>query len=194
MSVETKQQAVVSLNPVLWFDGDCKKALTFYEKALPCKVSFEMACEDTIIHACIDFGDSKIYANDVHSDNPEGGPKANCSATMYVNVKNCDSAMKTAVEAGCTQLIAPNDFFWGARMGKVIDPFGHTWCFSHHFKTPTEEDLTKGRDEWWAKAKRKRKVFMTDKASKMDRSSKLPKSSKDEEEKASKIAKTDQSS
>jgi len=35
---------------------------------------------------------------------------------------------------------------------------------------------------------------MTDKASKMDRSSKLPKSSKDEEEKASKIAKTDQSS
>jgi PhnB protein len=27
--------------------------------------------------------------------------------------------------------MAPWDAFWGARYGRIIDPFGHSWSFAH---------------------------------------------------------------
>mmetsp|Transcript_4674 Transcript_4674/g.6963 ORF Transcript_4674/g.6963 Transcript_4674/m.6963 type:complete len:232 (-) Transcript_4674:202-897(-) len=159
-AMEGKKATTVSLIPNLWFDGDCKKALEFYPKAFPCKTVFEMDMEGTVIHSCVMFGESKIYANDVYGEldmNPENGAKKGCSATMNLDVANCDKVIEKAVAAGCKLLKAPEDYFWGARMGKVMDPFGHTWAISHRLKEPSEEDLTKGRDAWWSMVKKGRK-------------------------------------
>ena len=40
-----------------------------------------------------------------------------------------DGSGMYALEAGAESLRAPNDEFYG-RMGKVRDPFGHSWSFS----------------------------------------------------------------
>mmetsp|Transcript_28923 Transcript_28923/g.50878 ORF Transcript_28923/g.50878 Transcript_28923/m.50878 type:complete len:185 (+) Transcript_28923:135-689(+) len=157
---ENKDEGVKCLNviPNLWFDGDCKKALEFYAKALPCKVAFEMELEGTIVHASLLFGkDTNIFASDVCGDNPERGARCNCSAAMYCYVDDCDKAFAKAVAAGCKALVEPADQFWGERMGKVQDPFGHTWAFSTKGKQPSKEELQKGQAEWWASMKQKRK-------------------------------------
>jgi PhnB protein len=53
------------------------------------------------------------------------------SVTMHLEVENCDAAVKRAADAGATVTMAPWDAFWGARYGRIIDPFGHSWSFAH---------------------------------------------------------------
>src|ERR1700694_1262361 len=50
---------------------------------------------------------------------------------MHLEVENCDAAVQRAADAGATVTMAPWDALWGARYGRIIDPFGHSWRFAH---------------------------------------------------------------
>ena len=38
--------------------------------------------------------------------------------------------------------------FWGDRMGKLKDPYGHCWVIATHKYVPTIEEMEAGQQEW----------------------------------------------
>jgi PhnB protein len=40
-------------------------------------------------------------------------------------------AVRRAADAGATVTLAPWDASWGSRYARIVDPFGHSWSFSH---------------------------------------------------------------
>lgn len=53
--------------------------------------------------------------------------------------------------SGAKGVMPPADMFWGDRMGKFIDPFGHQWGVATHIKEVSPEACAKAAAEWAAK-------------------------------------------
>ena len=51
-------------------------------------------------------------------------------AIHYVAPTAVDTTFRRAVDAGCKEVVAPHDAFWGARFAMLTDPFGHRWNIS----------------------------------------------------------------
>ena len=46
-----------------------------------------------------------------------------------------------AIKVGATATMPPANMFWGARYGKLIDPFGHHWSVSHQLEEVSTEEM-----------------------------------------------------
>lgn len=140
-----------TLTPSFWFNGDCKKALEFYKKAFGATLMGPPAMDEkkgTVLHAMMKIGDSPTMMADSYGSEPECGPKGHTTVGMWLYVEDCDVWFDRAVKAGCKVLMPMMDCFWGDRMGKLVDPFGHTWAIASHKYTFTEEEMKKGQMEW----------------------------------------------
>lgn len=129
------------LVPHLCVNG-ASDAIEFYKKALGATEVMRMPAEDgkRLMHAHIVVNGAAVY---LHDDFPEfcsGAVDAKIkpprvlggtSFVIHLEVKSCDEAVQRAVAAGAKLLMAPEDMFWGARYGQVLDPFGHGWSFAH---------------------------------------------------------------
>jgi hypothetical protein len=43
------------------------------------------------------------------------------------------------------------DMFWGARYGKIVDPFGHEWGINQQVQEQSPEETQTAADEFFAK-------------------------------------------
>jgi hypothetical protein len=43
------------------------------------------------------------------------------------------------------------DLFWGARYGKILDPFGHEWGINQQLKEQTDDETYAAAEEFFAK-------------------------------------------
>ena len=130
----------------LWFNGDCKDALEFYQKIFGAELAappIPTPDGKGILHAMIKFGDTNIMMADAWPGNWEQGPTNSASASMWVYVEDCDAVFNRAVEAGCEILEEMMDAFWGDRNGKVKDLFGHCWSIASHKWILTPEEMEK---------------------------------------------------
>jgi len=123
--------------------NDGKAAVEFYKKAFGATEQRVMPAEDgkRLMHAEIHFAGVKFYLCDEFPEhtppgNKDGSPKTlgGTSVTMHLTVPNCDEACARAAAAGATVTMPPWDAFWGDRYARIVDPFGHTWSFSHPLK------------------------------------------------------------
>ncbi len=122
--------------------NDANAAIEFYKKALGATEAFRMPAPDgkRLMHAELHLNGMRFFLNDDFPEHrctqmgdavfPPDQIKGT-SFTMHLEVENCDAAVKRAAEAGATVTMPPWDAFWGARYGRVIDPFGHCWSFAH---------------------------------------------------------------
>jgi PhnB protein len=114
-------------------------ALAFYEEAFGAECTFKNMSQDgkRVMHANITvFGGEVMlhdefpeYEPDVLSPNSRGG----ASVALNINLPrpaDVDRAVARAKAAGATVTCAPDNTFWGARYGRVRDPFGHVWAFN----------------------------------------------------------------
>lgn len=67
---------------------------------------------------------------------------------MWVYVDDCDALYRRAIDAGCTVVNEIMDAFWGDRMGKIKDPFGHCWMIASQKYVLTPEEMQQRQDEW----------------------------------------------
>jgi PhnB protein len=115
------------------------EAIAFYRKAFSAECPFHQLAEDgkRVMHANIELCGSEVmlhdefpeFGGDVLSPLSRGGP----SMTINVNVStpaDVDAAIDRALSAGAEVVMAAQDTFWGARYGRVRDPFGHVWAFN----------------------------------------------------------------
>lgn len=140
-----------SLTPHLWFNGNCHKAVDFYQKAFGAELMGPVAFDSenkTVMHAMLRIGDSHLMMADAWPNTPERGPQGFSSVGMWLYVKDCDAVFEQACKAGCEIIMPMMDAFWGDRMGKVRDPFGHCWAIATHKMVMTKEEIYQGMKEW----------------------------------------------
>jgi PhnB protein len=118
-------------------------AIAFYKKAFGAECPFHQLAEDNkrIMHANIELFGSEVM---LHDEFPEFGgdvlsPLSRGGASMAISVNlpepaDVDAAVSRAQSAGAEVVLTAQDVFWGARYGRVRDPFGHIWAFNAPLK------------------------------------------------------------
>lgn len=123
------------------FDGNCREAMTFYQRALGAEmeiqtfgdVKMEMppGSENRVMHARITKGNSAVLM----ASDTMPGHAFTMGTNFHVNI-DCDSDDEldryyTALSEGGKASMPPQDTFWGARFGMLTDRFGVNWMFNH---------------------------------------------------------------
>lgn len=125
-------------------------AIDFYKAALGAVEIGRVPTEDgRLMHASLKIGEAILMLCD---DFPEycGGvsraPAGPSPITLHLCVPNADAAIAQAASAGANVTMPAADMFWGDRYGQIVDPFGHSWSFSH----PLSEEAKKAAEKAWA--------------------------------------------
>ena len=133
-----------TLTPSLTVRG-CAEAIAFYQRALGAQVVMRFDSPDgkSVWHAHLRIGDSDLFLGDEMPGQGPPAPSAEKPApgTLWVSSPNCDAAYRKAVDAGAKSTMAPEDMFWGDRVGSVTDPFGYSWSFAQHVKDVSPEEM-----------------------------------------------------
>lgn len=138
-----------TVTPHLHFEGDAKRAFAFYQEAFGAEVVTPIVPGPDgtgVMHAMIRIGDSNIMMADA-VPGWERGPRRGTTVGMWVYVEDCDALFDRATEAGCTVIMPMDDMFWGDRMGKLKDPFGHTWAIATHKLVYTPEEIQRHHEK-----------------------------------------------
>jgi PhnB protein len=132
----------MSLEPYLFFDGNCADAMRFYEKALDGKLEMLMKASeapvpsehtkdapDGVLHACVVIDGRKLMASDWMAQEPYPGMKGVSIALDYPTVGEAKKKFEALATGGRVNM--PLDkTFWVESFGMVTDKFGTNWMIS----------------------------------------------------------------
>src|SRR5262245_40416746 len=128
---------VQPINPYLTVKG-AADAIALYKKAFGAKENTRMPAQDgkRLMHADLSINGGTVMLSDEFLEH--GGPGAPSAAKpasvaiaiQYAKPAEVDAAFRRAVDAGCKSTMEPQDTFWEARFGMLIDPFGHRWMLN----------------------------------------------------------------
>jgi PhnB protein len=119
------------------------EAIKFYEQALEAEAENVMMAEDgkRVMHAELEINDGTVFLCDEFpefSSSTVAPPTAgNASVAIHLELKkpkHVDAAIAQAVAHGADIIMAADDMFWGARYGRIRDPFGHVWSLGAPLK------------------------------------------------------------
>lgn len=129
---------------------DPRAAMALYEQALGSTTQFIMdGPEGSVMHAEIDINGERMMLSGEWPGMTEA-PTGRSPVNFMLYVPNADDALKKAVEAGMTQVSAPETMFWGDRVAKANDGHGYEWTFAHQVEKVSQEDMKKRAAEWLA--------------------------------------------
>jgi PhnB protein len=137
----------------LWFDGRCKEAVETYKKAFGAEVVGEVLMTpdgQRVGHALLKIGNSHVMMNDVMGPGWETAPTKGATAGIWLYVDDCDAVLERAKQVGCEVTMPMADQFWGDRMGKVKDPFGHSWSIATNKQVLTDEEIMQAAQAFFA--------------------------------------------
>ena len=123
---------------------DAREAIEFYKEAFGATEVGRMADDEgRVMHAEIRIGDSPIQiageAPHWHNLSPQALRGSPVSMQLYV--EDVDAAFARAVAAGATVLSPVQNYFYGDRAGRLLDPFGHRWLIGTHVEDVSPEEM-----------------------------------------------------
>jgi PhnB protein len=153
MTVQAVPQGYHSVTPYLVLDG-AESAIAWYGRAFSAVETMRLPMGEKIGHAELRIGNSMVMLADEFPEMGILGPKARGGPTssLLLYVEDVDAVFANAVAEGAAAERAPEDQFWGDRMGTLLDPFGHRWSIATHKEDLTEEETQRRMAEWSAKA------------------------------------------
>lgn len=122
---------------------DGAEAVAFYAAAFGATEVMRLDGPDgRILHGEIDIGGARLMLTSANPAWQMAGPDhyGGTPVMMMHYCDDCDATYARAIGAGAESLEAPADMFWGDRMARVQDPFGHRWSIATHVRdlTPAE--------------------------------------------------------
>ncbi len=131
--------------PYLCING-AESAIEFYRKAFGATEMMRIAAPGGKIgHAEIMIGEAPIMLADEFPEYDSRSPQAlgGSPVTIHLYVKDVDTTVSQAVEAGAKVVRPVEDHFYGDRAGKLEDPFGHVWYIATHKEDVPAEEIQK---------------------------------------------------
>jgi len=128
----------MKLNPYLAFNGQCREAFEFYEKALGGKITFIQTIGESpmasgmpadshgrVMHVTLQVGDQVLQG----SDTQDGQPSTPAGITVAVHFDDAaegDRVFSALAQNGKIQMPF-QETFWAKGFGMVTDQFGTPW-------------------------------------------------------------------
>src|ERR1700704_751435 len=131
--------------PYLIVDG-ASSAIDFYVSVLGASERMRLPGPDGRVgHAELTLGDSVIMLADEYPDMEARGPVAlgGTPVSLLVYVEDVDGVFERAIQAGARALRPVEDRFYGDRVGRFEDPFGHRWDVATHVEDVPEEEMSR---------------------------------------------------
>jgi len=137
--------------------NDGPAALKFYKEVLGAEEGDCMMAPDgrRLMHGEIVFDGHKLFLSDEFSE-AEGGtckkPETlgGTCVRITIMVDDADATAARAVANGATVLMPVQDMFWGARYGKIRDPFGHEWGINQQLREMSAEETDAAARDFFA--------------------------------------------
>ena len=129
------------IHPYIFFDGNCREAMQFYEKLgigkiqdmitnadAPAGQEYDPAHKDRIMHGAITVGTSMILTSDAPGEwyrKPQG-------FDIHLTVEDAAEADRifAALAEGGEVHMPLEETFWAQRFGALVDRFGIPWMVS----------------------------------------------------------------
>ena len=146
-------QGMNSLTTTLVYNGNCLRAIEWYKTAMDATPFGEVNMSpdgSSVWHAVLQLGNSQIMLSDAFPGTNEVGPGDTTTAGLWYFTDDCDATFNKALEHGAKSLMPPMDAFWGDRMGKLADPFGHVWVIATRQWNYTPEEIEQNLQNWLA--------------------------------------------
>jgi len=135
-------------------------ALRFYKEVFGAEEGDNMMAPDgkRLLHGEIVLEGHKLFLSDEFTA-AEGGtckmPQTlgGTCVRITLQVDDADALVELAVLHGARVLMPVADMFWGARYGKIVDPFGHEWGINQQQVELTKAETDAAAAEFLAKPK-----------------------------------------
>ena len=74
--------------------------------------------------------------------------------SMHLYVGDCDMIHARALKHGATEVMKPENMFWGDRFSKIMDPMGIHWELATHVEDVLPEEMSKRAEQMMKSAKK----------------------------------------
>jgi PhnB protein len=133
-------------------------ALKFYSEVFGAAEGDVMMAPDgkRLMHGEIVLDGHKLFLSDEFSE-AEGGtcklPQTlgGTCVRITLEVDDADAVVERAVSRGATVLMPVADMFWGARYGKIRDPYGHEWGVNQQLREQSTAETDSAAADFFAK-------------------------------------------
>ena len=125
---------------------DANAAIDFYQRAFGAIEKFRLSEPNGRVgHAEIKLGDCIVMVSDEYPEHGIHGPEkfGGSGSALHLHVDDVDSFTKQAEQAGAAVTMPPTDMFYGERVSKLTDPFGHEWMLGSQIEDVSEEEMLK---------------------------------------------------
>ena len=133
-------------------------ALEFYKRAFGAAEGERMMTPDgaKLIHGELILDGHKFFVSNEFSAAEGGSCKSpqtlgGTGVRITLLVDDADALVARAVAAGARVTMPVADMFWGARYGKIVDPFGHEWGINQQLREQSEEQTRAAAEEFFGK-------------------------------------------
>lgn len=140
--------------------SDGQAALKFYKEAFGAEEGDNMMAPDgkRLLHGEIIVDGHKLFVSDEFSEAEGGSCKmpqtlGGTCVRITLQVDDADALVERAVALGARVLMPVQDMFWGARYGKLVDPFGHEWGINQQLKELSKEEADAAAEQFLASRK-----------------------------------------
>ena len=140
--------------------NDGMAALKFYKEVFGAEEGDIMMEPDgkRLMHGEIVLDGHKLFVSDEFEEKEGGTCKmpqtlGGTCVRITLQTDDADGVVERAVAGGARVLMPVADMFWGARYGKIVDPFGHEWGINQQLREQSSEETDARANEFFAKQK-----------------------------------------
>jgi PhnB protein len=119
-------------------------ALALYQRAFGAVETSRIMMPDGVLgHAEMLIGQAPIMLSGEFPAMGVVGPETlgGTSGSLHIYVEDVDTFAARAIEAGCKLLSPIADQFYGERVARLEDPFGHRWSFASRIEEISNEEM-----------------------------------------------------
>ena len=140
--------------------SDGLAALDFYKKVFGAEEGHRMMSPNgtKLLHGEIILDGHKLVVSDEFSAEEGGTCKmpetlGGTCVRITLQTDDADAVAERAVARGARLLMPVQDMFWGARYGKLLDPFGHEWGINQQLQERTDKETQAAANDYFARGR-----------------------------------------
>lgn len=154
MKTQPIPQGVSMMTPHLVVKN-AAKAIDFYKNVFCAEEMYRMMTPNgkKVMHACLNLCGQTVFVADAMPGCKTPG-KAGSFMSMHLYVGDCDMIHARALKHGATEVMKPENMFWGDRFSKVMDPMGIHWELATHVEDVLPEEMAKRAEKMMKSSKK----------------------------------------